>query len=97
MLCHLIVDGRLCLRHDAQQVTPPDFSYFFFRIACLKQAYGDVYQFTGSAAPDEFPVSVEIRTDAHVVDANQLHDVIQMADGIAEGGFLRFFVDEAFV
>ena len=83
--------------HHAQQVASPYFSNIIFCISFFQKTHSDVYQLVACPAADQFAVTVEVGTDPDVVDPDQVHDMVDVADRIAQRRFFGIFVDESFV
>jgi hypothetical protein len=86
---YLIVRGGLRFVHDTQQVASPYFGNVVFRIAFFDQADSDVYQLVAGAASDQFAVSVEVRTDAYMVDSDQVDNVGDVADAFSASSLIN--------
>lgn len=71
---------------------------FFRRVALAEEFHGEVDDLVSGTAADQFfrVVAVKVRADAHVVDAHEVDDVVDMSHGVQDG-WVRLFAQEPVV
>src|SRR5262245_61703586 len=72
--------------HDSQQVAAPDFLDLSFGITAAEKLQSDVEGFAGVIPADDAAAAVEIGRDADMVDANELHGMIDVIDEVFDRG-----------
>ena len=72
--------------HDPQQVAAPEFFYLLFSIAAADELQSHVEGFAGVVPADDAAAAVEVGGDADVVDADELHGIIDMVDEVFDRG-----------
>ena len=78
-----LVDHRL---PGAQQVAAEDLADVGFAVAALAQACADVAGLRGIHPAGDAAATIEIRGDAHVVDAGDPGDVVDVVEVFVESG-----------
>src|SRR4051812_50025041 len=72
--------------HDPQQVAAPQLGNLRLGVAAADEFERDVERFVGAAPSLHAAAAVEVGRDAHVIDADQLHRVVDMVDEVLDRG-----------
>jgi hypothetical protein len=72
--------------HDAEQVAAPEFFDLLFGITVADKLQSHVEGFAGVVPADDAAAAVEIGRNADVVDANELHGLIDVIDEVFDRG-----------
>src|SRR5262245_46053361 len=70
---------------DAQQVAAPDLADLLLRIAAAYQLDRHVHRLRGAVESVHAAAAVEVRRDADVVDADELHRIVDVIDVVLDG------------
>src|SRR5882762_1819532 len=71
-------------RHDTKGIFPENFLYVTLGVAFLQQGFGDLREFRGVFHAVGHIGAVEVRTEAHVIDAGNFHGMVDVLEDFAE-------------
>jgi len=72
--------------HHTQQIPAPEFFNLLFCVAAADEFQRDVKCLAGVVPADDATAAVEVRRDPDVVDAEELHRVVDVVDKVFEIG-----------
>ena len=77
---------RLHLLHDSQEVASPDEAQIGLAVALSQEAAGEVDEFGRGCKTRHTAVAIEVRSDADVLDTHDVNGMVDMGNGIEDGG-----------
>src|SRR5262245_29763352 len=80
-----VLGDLLHLPPHPQQVARPDLADLLLGVAAADQLQRHVERFGGAVPAVDAAAAVEVRRDADVIDANQLHGLVDLVDEILDG------------
>ena len=84
----------LYFSHYAQEVSTPNLSDVFIRIALFNEASCDVDEVVVALATFHAATAVEVRTDTDVIDTCHFNHVVEVCHEVVERCSFRIFVQE---
>ena len=76
----------MCCLHDAEEVAAPEHLYLFLGVAMAQEMACEVDEFAGRCAAKYAAAAVKVGADAYMFDAHDVDHVVEMLDGMVDGG-----------
>ena len=76
----------MCCLHDAEEVAAPEHLYLFLGVAMAQEVACEVAEFAGAGAAEYAAAAVEVGADAYVLYAHDADHVVEVLNGMVDGG-----------
>ncbi len=83
------------MAHCSEEVAAPNFLEVGFGVAHFQEAHRDEDEVVVGVEPGHSTASVEVGSDAHMVDTRHFHHIVEVANKVVEGGFAISFEEAA--